>query len=182
MSNIINFPSPKETDIPTDSAASAQIITPGTQPTPALEGTPDTPAKSSDPSQNTQPLNDPIDELPRSYDGLLEDVTKEYCERSGGQRDIDCIRAELVTETQSAFALANLSKPKGAKFAIPRSLLPIQIAMLMLAFHSICNIECSDDGQEPVLGLYMTDGDEVGTYQTADRIIESLIHRYDTKL
>lgn len=179
MSNIINFPAaPPPLGPPSDTSAAAN-------------NAPQSPANPAGTSQNVsqapQPLNSPTlyDMAHYSFDFILEDVTREYIayyKTCGGSRNADCVRTDLVTQTQSALSMANLNRPRDARFTIPRSLLPIQIAMIILVCYSICNIVCDEDSQSTILGLYVEDGEDAGTYQTNEIAIRRLIRSFNSTL
>lgn len=178
MSTIINFP------------AATPPLGPLSDTSAAANNAPQSPAN---PAGTSQAMPQDVMPLPDntlySFDSFLEAATSELvdqyaaiCKATGCPVDIGWVRAEVLRNTHTELLRANFDRPKCTWFTVPRSLRPIQIAIIILTLYPICNVECSDDGQEPVLGLYMADGNEAGTYQTAERIIEGLIHQYNSTL
>ncbi len=105
----------------------------------------------SSPDASTSPFLD--DPLSNTMDSIYEDAAIAYIYKKrkefGGPTDPDTLRRELIYETRQAFFYFNDRLPKGSRLQVPSSLRPVQIALLILAFWHIYNIECGDEGSRP---------------------------------
>lgn len=138
----------------------------------------------SSPDASASPFLDDVESY--TVDSILEDATNAYIYKKrtefGGPTDPNTLRRESMFETRQAFRFFNAQFPKNLRLHVPSSLRPIQIALLILAFVHIYNIECGAEGQPPILGVYASDGEDAGTYQTDEKVIRNLVRRFNTTL
>ena len=136
-----------------------------------------------------------------TYNGLLKSVTDNYLFGI----DVDMppspaeVESQLLQATNSAIESYNLgprdpSAPPGAliKEAYPdarpaderirkfRSLVPWQVAQIVKHLHHakcVCWMNTGDDGNYDI-GIYQTDGDSLGIYDTSQDALEQAVRRY----
>lgn len=188
-----------------NSLQNSQIMSPSNQAAPTLSSEPDTPPATSErrldpwyfaghpqdtstaggpPDAPASPFLDDVESY--TVDSILEDAANAYIYKKktefGGPTDPNTLRRELIFETRQAFLFFNALFPKNLRLPVPSSLRPIQIALLILAFVHIYNIECGAEGQPPILSVYASDGEDAGTYQTGEKVIRNLVRRFNSTL
>ena len=138
----------------------------------------------SSPDASVSPFLDDVESY--TVDSILEDAANAYIYKKrtefGGPTGPNTLRRELIYETRQAFLFFNAQLPKNLRLPVPSSLRPIQIALLILAFVHIYNIKCGGKGQSSILGVYASDDEDAGTYQTDEKVIRDLVRRFNSTL
>lgn len=96
--------------------------------------------------------------------------------------DLRKIVEDVFVNTQAAFAIRNQNVNKAAKWPIPNSLFPLQIALIISNCCPVCRVECggnnSDEDKYP-FAVYQHDGKNAGLYATSDSALDRLIRVCD---
>lgn len=115
---------------------------------------------------------------------MIREVTEEYLKQmlsSGVTPQPEEIADEILEQEQMKFEAINAVKPKGAKLRIPDSLIPQQIADILVRLHPISVIELSEDVKDAdnkIVAIYQEDGPNQGLYVEDDEIFIKLMKLY----
>lgn len=121
--------------------------------------------------------------MARTKDEVTREVTQNYL----GQIDLQNIPApadiqgDILDNLKLEFDLENAIKAKGEKWKIPDSLLPVQIAEIMLAVHNIRSVVTntkSMDSSVDIIAIYCEDGENEGVYVSSDEAIRGIARQY----
>ena len=96
------------------------------------------------------------------------------------------IALDIVTATNNAIELYNATVPKGgSKYQYITDLMPDQLAQVLTRLHHVCRIPCGGVNASPsmdLLGIYMEDGPDSGTYVTDDDNLKRVMRQYNPGL
>uniref|UniRef100_UPI004057B485 DNA primase family protein n=1 Tax=Acetatifactor sp. TaxID=1872090 RepID=UPI004057B485 len=118
---------------------------------------------------------------------IIDEETKKYIENM----DMDnipsphTIEYELINEINERMLLENQIRPKGAKLRMIDTLDHDPIAQLMLATHTIVNVNCGGEGSDPqhdLLAIYMEEGESRGTYSCFDNDFARIALQYNRRM
>ena len=122
--------------------------------------------------------------MARTFDETLRDITKDYLARINPDNPPSPakIKADILDATRLQIQLENTNRDKGDKWKVPNKLYPIQIAEIMLHLYKIIRIDFSGmvtSDEYDMLGLYQTEGPDIGIYCTYKSQFSKMIHLYD---
>lgn len=125
--------------------------------------------------------------LRRTRNQIIDETTDDYIANLNRQNlpSPETISIELVQKIQDEFDIENATKGKGAKFRAPDQLSFDQIAQFMAILYPIIRISCagaSADTTYDLLGLYMDDGPDEGTYVTSEEEFYKIARRFNRRL
>ena len=119
---------------------------------------------------------------------MLRDTTQEILDSIDRTKPIDPddISEQVVRLTEDRFTLHNAAVPKGgAKWPIPLSPQPAQIAMMMAELYPIVRVSCietSVDDEYDLLAIYQTEGSDEGIYVTKESALREIARKFDFSL
>ena len=115
----------------------------------------------------------------------VNDVTEAYL----ASLDIDnlpspeTMEADLLSQTCALFDIENASLPKGQKWQMPQTLFNMQVARLLSYCGNVVRIAAAGLQQDPsydLIGVYVEDGEDAGTYVTDTARLRGEISRYNS--
>ena len=94
----------------------------------------------------------------------------------------EVMESELLTQTCAVFEIENASLPKGQKWQMPQTLFNIQVARLLAYCGNVVRIAAAGLQQDPsydLIGIYVSDGEDAGTYVTDPSRLRGEIAKYN---
>ena len=122
--------------------------------------------------------------MARTLDETLRESTRDYLAKIDPDNPPSPaqIKADILDATRLQVQLENVGRTKGDQWKIPNKLYPIQIAEIMLHLYKIIRIDFAGmvSGEDyDMLGLYQTEGSDIGIYGTDKSQFAKVIHLYD---
>lgn len=97
----------------------------------------------------------------------------------------ETIRAAVMEACEDAIELENAIRPAKLRFAIPKELLPSQLADIIMYKHTVKRIVTGGANTKPdydLLGIYMEDGPDKGIYSVSEETFRAIARNYDYAL
>lgn len=123
----------------------------------------------------------------RTRNQVIDETTDEYIQNL----DLDNpptpeqISIQLVQELEDAISCENALRGQGSKLKMVDSLSFDQIALLMNALYPIARIGCAGsnaDMKYDLLGIYMSEGYDEGTYVTSEDVFYQIAMRFNRRM
>lgn len=94
----------------------------------------------------------------------------------------DYVESQVLKQVNSDIDMRNGLHKKEPKWAMVTSLLPSQIADILIRCYPVARIACagkSADEDQDLIGVYQYDGPDAGTYATSQSMFRKLVRKYN---
>ncbi|MDU4969824.1 MAG: phage/plasmid primase, P4 family, partial [Atopobium minutum] len=135
----------------------------------------------------------------QTFDELVSSITEDYLEQVdlGNQPSPATIKRELLDEINREVNIYNKGPedPPGSgefptpkkgkeKYDILKALPPSEIGHILIVVHRVCRVAFGDASDEDncLVGVYATEGERLGTYDTSEKAIRRLIRQYNRQI
>ena len=111
---------------------------------------------------------------------LAEAVNRHWSSVAISRKDIPDLEPDILVITNGLFDIHNASCPKDEQWSKLNMLDPMQIAEIILRLYAVRMIDLCDgefDSDYGLLGIYMEEGPDAGTYQTGEMQIKRTINQ-----
>lgn len=126
--------------------------------------------------------------MANTYEGTIDEATISAVEdvlKNGKTPTPDDLRGDILARSRNDILIYNSIAQPGAKWKIPTELVPFQIAYILIKLHRIALIKTGvseKDEEKLLLGIYVDDGSDKGTYVTTETQIRRIARRYKKSL
>ncbi|WP_101912119.1 DNA primase family protein [Megasphaera vaginalis (ex Bordigoni et al. 2020)] len=135
----------------------------------------------------------------QTFDELVSSITEDYLEQVdlGNPPSQATIKRELLDEINREVNTYNKGPedPPGSgefptpkkgkeKYDILKALPPSEIGRILIVVHRVCRVAFGDASDEDncLVGVYATEGEKLGTYDTSEKAIRRLIRQYNRQI
>lgn len=135
----------------------------------------------------------------QTFDELVSSITEDYLEQVdlGNPPSQATIKRELLDEInrevntynkgpEDPLGSGEFPTPKKGKekYDILKALPPSEIGRILIVVHRVCRVVFGDASDEDncLVGVYATEGEKLGTYDTSEKAIRRLIRQYNRQI